>query len=65
MKSVTNRAFMAKKKMYKQPETEISALVTDLMQISTMSPGGGNGPGGTTGTEAPKRSNPVPDSPHL
>ena len=52
-------------KMYKQPETEISALVTDLMQISTMSTAGGNGPGGTSGTEAPKRASSVPDSPHL
>ena len=43
--------------MYKQPTTEITAFETKLMQggISTMSPGGGEGPGATEGNDAPKR----------
>ena len=41
--------------MYKQPTTEITAFETKLMQdISTMSPGGGDGPGATQGNDAPK-----------
>lgn len=64
MKSVTNRAFMAKKKMYKQPETEVLAINTEyMMQDATVSVNTGGGGGGTA--HAPGRSNPVPDSPHL
>ena len=64
MKSVTNRAFMAKKKMYKQPETEVLTVNSEhMMQDLTVSTNPGGGGGGTA--HAPGRSNPVPDSPHL
>ena len=45
------------KAMYKQPKTEVSALETKLMQdpFLTLSPQGGEGPGGQTGNEAPSR----------
>lgn len=60
MNSVTNRAFMAKKKMYKQPETEIVAFQGMTLMDVSINEGGG---GGTAG--APGRASSVPDSPHL
>ena len=64
MKSVTNRAFMAMKKMYKQPETEIAEVTLGgtLCESSRI----GNDPNvqGGVGGGAPGRSS-VPDSPHL
>ena len=51
MKSVTNRAFMAKKKMYKKPETEaISVKMTTTLcasgdQTQPVGFGGGAGTG--------------------
>ena len=50
------------KKMYKKPETEIAAFVTEQMQLmSTMSPAGGNGPGGSAGNDAPRRRGEIID----
>ncbi len=49
-------------KMYKKPITEITDVATDLMQLTvTMSSAGGNGPGGGTGNEAPRRRGDVID----
>lgn len=38
MKSVTNRAFMAKKKMYKKPETEAISVKTTTLCASGAEP---------------------------
>ena len=41
MNSVTNRVFMAKKKMYKNPKTEIMTVNTEyMMEDLTLSSGG-------------------------
>ena len=47
MKSVTNRAFMAKKKMYKKPETETISveMTTTLCGSQTVGFGSGKGTG--------------------
>lgn len=56
MKSVTNRAFMAKKKMYKKPETETISveMTTTLCGSQTVGFGSGKGTGPAL---APKRPN--------
>ena len=54
MNSVTNRAFMAKKKMYKNPKTEIMTVNTEyMMQDATVAVNTGGGGGGTA--HAPAR----------
>lgn len=55
MNSVTNRAFMAKKKMYKKPATEVMNLETErLMDQIVVSPGNSNG-GTPPPVQAPHR----------
>ena len=52
MNSVTNRAFMAKKKMYKNPKTEVLNVNTEyMMQDLNVSINNGGG-GGTAGAPA-------------
>ena len=48
------------KKMYKKPITEVTAFETERMMngLATLSPTGGNGPGGT---EAPRRRGEIID----
>lgn len=54
MNSVTNRAFMAKKKMYKKPITEVNAFETEyMMQDAVVSINQGTDPHPTAG--APSR----------
>jgi len=54
MKSVTNRAFMAKKKMYKQPQTETTPIQVVNTLCSSQTVGFGEGEGSGEGL-APKR----------
>ena len=42
------------KAIYIQPATDVVAVETYLMQL-TVSPAGGNGPGGSSGNDAPAR----------
>ena len=44
-------------KMYKKPITEVTAFETERMMdgLATLSPAGGEGPGGSTGNDAPRR----------
>jgi len=55
MKSITNRAFMAKKKMYKKPETEAISveMTTTLCNSGLVGFGSGKGSGAAL---APKKS---------
>ena len=55
MKSVTNRAFMAKKKMYKQPETETISveMTTTLCGSQTVGFGDGTGTGAALAPQRP------------
>ena len=48
MNSVTNRAFMAKKKMYKQPESSVEELMPQSV-ICTSAGEGPDAPGDTIG----------------
>ena len=42
MNSVTNRAFMAKKKMYKNPKTEVLTVNTERLMETPKVSGAGN-----------------------
>jgi len=54
MKSVTNRAFMAKKKMYRQPQTETTPMEMVSTLCNSQTVGFGEGEGSGEGL-APKR----------
>lgn len=56
MKSVTNRAFMAKKKMYKKPETETISveMTTTLCGSQTVGFGSGSGTGAALAPHCPE-----------
>jgi len=56
MKSVTNRAFMAKKKMYKKPQTETISVEMTSTICSASKVGFGSGKG-TGPALAPHRPN--------
>ena len=56
MKSVTNRAFMAKKKMYKQPQTETLPveMTTTLCSSQTVGIKNGEASGAALAPQRPK-----------
>ena len=58
MKSVTNRAFMAKKRMYKKPETEMISVKMTATLCGSQTVGFGSGKGSGPAL-APKRSNEI------
>lgn len=48
MKNEVNRAIMAKKKIYNQPQMQVTALMPTTIICSSITPGDQVPPGGTT-----------------